>query len=91
MVYVGRQHGAPGSYLVPYELGRNVRIYSEFLAIHILTNCDIFHFGCYYAFFSIIHLRHLMSFFCPQWHTYMFEAQAVKTLVGQPFPPVFGC
>ena len=81
MVDVGRQNGTSGSYFVAYKFRSDVSIDTQFLAVHVFTDGNVFHFRSYDTLFGIIHLCAAMSCFGAIGESDMFEAQMVERLV----------
>ena len=57
MVDVGRQHGASASYLLAYELRRDVRLDAQLFAVHVFADGDVLHLGRDDAGLRVGHLR----------------------------------
>ena len=90
VIDVGRQHGAPGGNLVANELGRNVCVDAQFLAVHVFADGYIFHFRSDDTLLGIIHLRAALSCFCTVGQGDMFKAQMVERRVVAAHLSVFG-
>ena len=57
VVDVGRYDGAPGGHLLAHELGRDVGLYAQLGAVHVLANGHILHLFGYHPALGKGHLR----------------------------------
>ena len=89
MVDVGRQDSTSARYLVSHKLRSYVGLDAQFLTVHVLTYGGILHFGRYDASLGISHLCDGLALLGAAWQLYVFEAQTVERVVGQPLLAIF--
>ena len=78
MVDIGRQYGTSGSDFFAHELRSDIGINAQLLAVHVLADGYIFHFGRNDALLGVIHLRTAFSGFGTIGQGDMFETQMIE-------------
>ena len=81
MIDIGGKNGTAGGYLIPHELGRDMRLNAQFCAIHILADGYILHLRRNDALLGVIHLRATFSLFSPVGQGDMLKTKMVEALV----------
>lgn len=89
MVDVGGQHGATLGYLAAYELGCDVGLDTQLLAVHVLADGHILHLGGYDSALGVCHLCDGGAALGPVGQGYVLEAQMVERMVVTAHAPVF--
>lgn len=78
MVDIGGNHGTAGGHLVAHELRSYVRLDTESLGIHVLTDSHILHLGSDHAAACESHLRDTASLLGAAGRIAMAETYGVK-------------
>ena len=91
MIDIGWQYCPSACYLVPYKLWGYVCLDTQFSAIHVLTNGNIFHLWSYDSCFSISHLCYSLAFNGFSWQSYMFKPKSVERMVCKSHLAIVAC
>ncbi len=91
VVDVGRESSTAPGYLVAHKFGGDMALDAQFLAVHVLTDSHIFHFGRDDARLGVCHLGDVLAGFGAAREPDVLEAQLVETMVGEAHLAILAC